>query len=339
MAHAMSSIFSHNLSLYAIAFAPLLLLLPFRRTGNRPARPNCRFLLKDPDTAEVVTPPVAFSNAVSLAENAIFCMRSRVSLQLSIDSIFLELQKAVHLSQPLPAHVKEWTSWLSSKRLAIVFCQYSNASRWGWVSEEDSVSDTPDYDFSILLDLAKLTDATRTDHKLPVEYFRFCYALTAGEGFEMELLGGRLVCAWDSGHVSEFRHLHDLYLVRPSGEFYRLDEDDINDFLRKIQNPSSNAVFKIDLSNKTPAKIPATVTLTVSEAQRRERTYGPKEFDPSQTLRLFPQIANFDDMAKALTDEDDSLVYTRAGTGLGKCYPRTLAHGAASMAGRPLTGS
>ncbi|KAJ6481293.1 hypothetical protein C8R47DRAFT_1135284 [Mycena vitilis] len=214
-------------------------------------------------------------------------MCSRVSLQLSIDSIFLELQKAVHPSQPLPAHVKEWASWLSSKRLAIIFCQYPNASRWGWVSEEDSVSGTPDYDFSILLDLAKLTDATRIDHKLPVEYFRFCYALTvlqqtthllttyafphkttpiyegpeAGEGFEMELLGGRLVCAWDSGHVSEFRHLRDLYLVRSSGEFYRLGE-----------YTSASIIFKISLG---PRSVKTRTILTASFEKSNPRPQTP----------------------------------------------------------------
>ncbi|KAJ7512470.1 hypothetical protein B0H11DRAFT_482859 [Mycena galericulata] len=91
------------------------------------------------------------------------------------------------------------------------------------------------------------------EYRLPVEFFQFCFVMTtlheathlatkyvfpglitpkelgtvlkygeAGAGFEERMLGGRLVCEWESEHPAELQHLIALYIRADNGQDYPL---------------------------------------------------------------------------------------------------------------------
>jgi hypothetical protein len=95
--------------------------------------------------------------------------------------------------------------------------------------------------FSFLREL--IVCQTPENYPLSPIHFRFCYVVTvlhelthlltkyafpheltpkvpesilqfgeAGEGFVHRILGGKLVCEWDLGHIAEFEHLQNLYI-------------------------------------------------------------------------------------------------------------------------------
>ncbi|KAJ7512468.1 hypothetical protein B0H11DRAFT_1951348 [Mycena galericulata] len=174
--------------------------------------------------------------------------------------------------------IKQWPSWVASSPLRVVFHPYINQP-WGCVKVVEARNN---FTIRVLLDLAELTDETRPSYHLSVDHFRFCFVTTifqqaanllmefvsphaatsqipgstlyfgdAGEDFEHQMLGGKLVCEWDRGHVADLGHLRCLYIRDfANGQDYPLDSADIKSFLDKIENPTPLTSFAIDLSGK-----------------------------------------------------------------------------------------
>ncbi|KAJ7146091.1 hypothetical protein C8R44DRAFT_7307 [Mycena epipterygia] len=302
-------------------------------------RSNIRFLALHVEDGEIIPPPASLKIAIDLAEDALHALPVALDLYSLIDIIFSTLRKALTPHYPLPSHVLKWRSWLLSERINIVFSPYLNQTRWGWVAKADESKGKPDFTLRILLDLAELTERTRDDHHLTADHFRFCFVITvlhevthiltkfafphtvtpkvprtilqsgeAGEGFEHQMLGGKLVCEWESGHVADFKHLRQLYIRGlDDGKDYPLDDADIRSFLEKLQNPTPTTVFTIDLAKKEPSDAPADRVRTVAEAGNYVVTVSQSKGQ-----------AVLDDVGSP----ERTTIRTGPMLGLGKCYKR-----------------
>ncbi|KAJ7229155.1 hypothetical protein GGX14DRAFT_617079 [Mycena pura] len=244
-------------SFFSFTFANLIVtamslpLVPFLLLGRTfSPHSNLHFLYVDPEDSTRVALPARLQDAVTLASDSLKALQVSAALQFCIDSIIVTILTSLTPGLPTPSHIQQWRTWLHNQRINIIFSPYLNLTRWGWVNKEDTPENRVDFTLSILTDLAELTDKTREGYPLTVEYFRFCFVITAlhelthlltkfafpnaitpivpgtilsfgeaGEAFELQMLGGRLVCEWDKEHVTDFKHLRNLYLHRDGMDY------------------------------------------------------------------------------------------------------------------------
>jgi hypothetical protein len=210
-----------------------------------------------------------------------------------------------------------------------------------------------------------VTPQTRPDLPLPVQYFRFCFALTAlhelahlitkfafpdfiapvlsgtvlqfgesGEALEELLLGGKLVCEWDKGHVADFRHLRRLLIQDETGTDFILSEhaaflplfpsqsviqadSNIDDWLKRFSNMTATTTLDMKYDRAMVSTVPDDRVRTISRAdllaQARTSTIGSPAGRP-----LFGLFANAPRIyGESLTTEKTGML-----VGRGICYPR-----------------
>ncbi|KAJ7844885.1 hypothetical protein B0H14DRAFT_2742321 [Mycena olivaceomarginata] len=342
----------NELNLLCLILAtPALAMVPFflRRLCSRAgvAAVNLIFLSINREDGKETFPGWRLRVAVSLSFDAVrHLKRSKLSGML-VQTILVAFRKALaDPNRETPCDTAEWRAFLASFPIHIVFAPCLNATRWGWVVKGQGEGNN--FVLRVLLDLAELTESTRPDLPLPVQYFRFCFALTAlhelahlitkfafpyfiapvlsgtvlqfgesGEALEELLLGGKLVCEWDKGHVADFRHLRRLLIQDETGTDFILTDSNIDDWLKRFSNTTATTTLDMKYDRAMVSTVPDDRVRTISRAdllaQARTSTIGSPAGRP-----LFGLFANAPRIyGESLTTEKTGML-----VGRGICYPR-----------------